>query len=58
MGDRSDRVDRTSEIGGAGGALEDLADAINLTCPRHYGPKRGVALVEMLSRVVDGRVKV
>jgi putative resolvase len=51
-------VDRSDEIGGRGGALEDLTDAINLTCHRHYGPKRGLALAEMLTRVVNGAVDV
>jgi len=51
-------VDRSDEIGGRGGALEDLTDAINLTCRRHYGPKRGSALAEILSRVVSGKVVV
>jgi putative resolvase len=51
-------VDRSDEVGGKGGALEDLTDAINLTCHRHYGPKRGIALAEMLSKVVHGSVNV
>jgi putative resolvase len=49
-------VDRSEEIGGKGGALEDLTDAINLTCHRHYGPKRGLALADMLNRVADGKI--
>jgi putative resolvase len=51
-------VDRSEEVGGRGGALEDLTDAINIICHRHYGPKRGMALVELLGRVVDGRLSV
>ena len=51
-------VDRSDEIGGRGGALEDLTDAINIICHRHYGPKRGTALVELLSRVVRGTLSV
>ena len=51
-------VDRSDEIGGRGGALEDLADAINIICHRHYGPKRGSALVELLSRVIHGTLSV
>jgi putative resolvase len=51
-------VDRSDEIAGQGGALEDLTDAINITCHRHYGPKRGTALVEMLSRVIEGTISV
>jgi predicted site-specific integrase-resolvase len=51
-------VDRSEEIGGRGGALEDLTDAINIICHRHYGPKRGTALVELLSRVVRGTLSV
>lgn len=51
-------VDRSEEIGGRGGALEDLVDAINIICHRHYGPKRGSALVELLGRVIDGSLAV
>jgi predicted site-specific integrase-resolvase len=51
-------VDRSDEIAGKGGALEDLTDAINITCHRHYGPKRGTALLEMLSRVIHGTISV
>lgn len=51
-------VDRSDEIAGKGGALEDLTDAINITCHRHYGPKRGTALHEMLSRVIQGTISV
>lgn len=51
-------VDRSEEIGGRGGALEDLIDAINIICHRHYGPKRGSALVELLGRVIDGSLAV
>jgi putative resolvase len=51
-------VDRSDEIGGRGGALEDLTDAINMICHRHYGPKRGNALVELLSRVIHGTLSV
>jgi len=51
-------VDRSEEIGGHGGALEDLTDAINIVCHRHYGPKRGAALVELLSRVIHGTLSV
>lgn len=51
-------VDRSDELGGQGGALADLTDAINLTCHRHYGPKRGSALAEMLNRVVSGKMTV
>ncbi len=51
-------VDRSEEIGGQGGALEDLTDAINIICHRHYGPKRGAALVQLLNRVVHGTLSV
>ncbi len=51
-------VDRSEEIGGEGGALEDLTDAINIICHRHYGPKRGAALVQLLHRVVRGALSV
>ena len=50
-------VDRSEEVS-RGGALEDLTDAINIICHRHYGPKRGAALVEFLAKVVAGRVPV
>ena len=50
-------VDRSEEISG-GGALEDLTDAINIICHRHYGPKRGTALVEFLGKVIAGRVSI
>ena len=51
-------VDRSTPIGGKGGALEDLTDAINITCHRHYGPKRGEALARMLTQVVVGKINV
>jgi len=51
-------VDRSDEIAGKGGALEDLTDAINITCHRHYGPKRGSALVRMLHGVIQGTTSV
>ena len=51
-------VDRSEEIGGQRGALEDLTDAINIICHRHYGPKRGAALVQLLNRVVRGTLSV
>jgi putative resolvase len=51
-------VNEAEEIGGEGGALEDLTDAINIICHRHYGPKRGGALVELLSRVIRGTLPV
>jgi predicted site-specific integrase-resolvase len=51
-------VDRSDEIGGRGGALEDLTHAINIICHRHYGPKRGTALVELMGKVVAGGVSV
>jgi len=51
-------VDRSDEIAGRGGALEDLTDAINIICHRHYGPKRGSALVQILSRVIHGTISV
>ena len=51
-------VNQAEEIGGEGGALEDLTDAINIICHRHYGPKRGGALVELLSRVIHGTLSV
>jgi putative resolvase len=51
-------VDRSDEIAGEGGALEDLTDAINITCHRHYGPKRGNALVQILNRVIRGTISV
>ena len=50
-------VDRSEEISG-NGALEDLTDAINIICHRHYGPKRGTALVELLAKVVAGQISV
>jgi putative resolvase len=58
MGSELIVVDRSEEIAGAGGALEDLTDAINITCHRHYGPKRGNALVGILHRVVRGTLSV
>ncbi len=51
-------VDRSEEIAGRGGALEDLTDAINIICHRHYGPKRGSALVQILNRVIRGTLSV
>jgi predicted site-specific integrase-resolvase len=51
-------VDRSEEIAGHGGALEDLTDAINIICHRHYGPKRGAALVQLLTRVIHGTLSV
>jgi putative resolvase len=51
-------VDRSDEIAGEGGALQDLTDAIKITCHRHYGPKRGNALVEILNRVICGTISV
>jgi putative resolvase len=51
-------VDRSDEFAGRGGALEDLTDAINIICHRHYGPKRGSALVQILNRVVHGTMSV
>jgi putative resolvase len=51
-------VDRSEELSGEGGALEDLTDAINIICHRHYGPKRGSALVQMLNKVIGGTVSV
>jgi putative resolvase len=45
-------VDRDKELGGQGGALEDLTDAISATCHLHYGVKRGRVLVEDLNRLV------
>ncbi len=51
-------VNEADEIGGEGGALEDLTDAINIICHRHYGPKRGGALVDLLSRVIHGTLSV
>ena len=51
-------VDRSDEIAGKGGALEDLTDAINITCHRHYGPKRGNAIVQILGRVISGTLPV
>ena len=51
-------VNEAEEISGDGGALEDLTDAINIICHRHYGPKRGGALVELLSRVIHGTLTV
>jgi putative resolvase len=58
MGSELVVVDRSEEIAGKGGALEDLTDAINIVCHRHYGPKRGNALVEMLNRVISRRLSV
>ena len=51
-------VNRSEEIAGEGGALEDLTDAINIICHRHYGPKRGSALVQILNRVIRGTLTV
>jgi putative resolvase len=51
-------VDRSDEFAGRGGALEDLTDAINIICHRHYGPKRGSALVQILNRVIHGTMSV
>ena len=58
MGSELVVIDRSDELGGRGGALEDLTDAISITCHRHYGPKRGGALVDILSRVVRGTISV
>ncbi|HSI86875.1 MAG: recombinase family protein [Candidatus Methylacidiphilales bacterium] len=46
-------IDRSTEVQGSGGALEDLADAISVTCHRHYGQKRGRLLVESLQKIVE-----
>ncbi len=46
-------INQQKEEKGAGGALEDLTDAISSTCHLHYGIKRGRALVEDLNRVID-----
>ena len=51
-------VNRSEEIAGEGGALEDLTDAINIICHRHYGPKRGSALVQIFNRVIRGTLTV
>jgi putative resolvase len=51
-------VDRSDEMVNRDGALEDLTDAINIACHRHYGPKRGTVLVEILSRVIKGTLPV
>jgi predicted site-specific integrase-resolvase len=51
-------VDRSDEFAGRGGALEDLTDAINIICHRHYGPKRGGALVQILNRVIHGTMSI
>ena len=51
-------VDRSDEIANRRGALEDLTDALNIACYRHYGPKRGTVLVEILSRVIQGTLPV
>jgi len=51
-------VDRSDEFAGRGGALEDLTDAINIICHRHYGPKRGGALVQILNRVIQGTMSI
>ncbi len=51
-------VDRSDEIANRGGVFEDLTDAINIACHRHYGPKRGTVLVEILSRVIHGTLPV
>ena len=45
-------IDQSDEREGQGGALEDLIDAISITCHRHYGFKRGNLLVEMLRKIV------
>ena len=46
-------IDQSFEREGQGGAIEDLIDAISITCHRHYGFKRGTILVEMLRRLVE-----
>jgi putative resolvase len=51
-------VDRSDEIVNREGALEDLTDAINIACHRHYGPKRGTALLDLLTEVIQGRQRV
>jgi len=46
-------INREEERNGRGEALEDLTDAISSTCHRHYGIKRGRALVEDLHRLIS-----
>ena len=48
-------IDRSPEVQGEGGALEDLSDAISLTCNLHYGQKRGALLVEAMNKVISQR---
>ena len=45
-------IDQSEEREGQGGALEDLIDAISITCHRQYGFKRGNLLVEMLRKIL------
>ena len=45
-------IDESQEISGEGAALEDLVDAISLTCRKHYGQKRGALLVEALQKLL------
>ena len=46
-------IDQSDERNGQGGAMEDLIDAISITCHRHYGFKRGSILVELLHRLAE-----
>ena len=45
-------LDQSQELAGEGGALEDIIDAISMTCARHYGIKRGALLMEALKKIL------
>jgi putative resolvase len=46
-------IDESDEIDGSGALLEDLVDAISVTCRRHYGQKRGALLIEALVKLIQ-----
>jgi len=48
-------IDESGDREGGGGAMEDLVDAISVTCNRHYGYKRGNLLVEALQKVLKSK---
>jgi putative resolvase len=45
-------LDQSQEMGNEGAVLEDIIDAISMTCNRHYGIKRGALLVEALKKIL------
>ena len=47
-------LDESQELFGPGGALEDVIDAISITCRKHYGSKRGALLIESLLKLLPG----